>query len=133
MSEVAETTATALSEEILRSQQPGELQNIRAAYRLNGKNYLKWSQVLTHLYAKVLMVVFEVLAHLDKRMRSLIGNRDKASGTCSLAYSGAFPTSIGLNVSSETFSNSWVMDSRATDHMTNSPNGFFHIFTMPKQ
>jgi hypothetical protein len=79
------------------------------------------------------MVVFEVLAHLDKRMRSLIGNRDKASGTCSLAYSGAFPTSIGLNVSSETFSNSWVMDSRATDHMTNSPNGFFHIFTMPKQ
>jgi hypothetical protein len=44
MLEVAETTATALSEEIVRSQQPGELQNIQAAYRLNGKNYLKWSQ-----------------------------------------------------------------------------------------
>jgi transposase InsO family protein len=131
MLEVAETTTTALSEEIVRSQQPGELQNIQAAYRLNGKNYLKWSQVLTHLYAKVLMVVFEVLAHLDKRMRSLIGNRDKASGTCSLAYSGAFPTSIGLNVSSETFSNSWVMDSGATDHMTNSPNGFFTYLPCP--
>ena len=32
------------SEEIVQSQQPGELQNIQAAYRLDGKNYLKWSQ-----------------------------------------------------------------------------------------
>ena len=24
----------------------GELQNIQAAYRLNGKNYLKWSQLI---------------------------------------------------------------------------------------
>ncbi|KAF8411460.1 hypothetical protein HHK36_004011 [Tetracentron sinense] len=46
MSEVAETTATAQSEEIVRSQQPGELQNIQAAYRLTGKNYLKWSQLV---------------------------------------------------------------------------------------
>ena len=37
MSEVAETTTTAQSEEIVRSQQPGELQNVQAAYRLNGK------------------------------------------------------------------------------------------------
>ena len=44
MSEVAETTTTAQSKEIVRSQQPKELQNIQAAYRLDGKNYLKWSQ-----------------------------------------------------------------------------------------
>ena len=44
MSEIAETTAAAQLEEIFRSQQPGELQNIQAAYRLDRKNYLKWSQ-----------------------------------------------------------------------------------------
>ena len=41
MSKVTETTTIAQSEEIVRSQQPGELQNIQAAYRLDGKNYLK--------------------------------------------------------------------------------------------
>ncbi|RVW77722.1 Retrovirus-related Pol polyprotein from transposon RE1 [Vitis vinifera] len=46
MLEVAETTTTAQSKEIVRSQQPGELQNIQAAYRLDGKNYLKWSQLV---------------------------------------------------------------------------------------
>ncbi|RVW99623.1 hypothetical protein CK203_021454 [Vitis vinifera] len=46
MSEVAETTTTAQLEEIVRSQQSGELQNIQAAYRLDGKNYLKWSQLV---------------------------------------------------------------------------------------
>ena len=46
MSEVVETTTTAQSEEIIRSQQSGELQNIQAAYRLDGKNYLKWSQLV---------------------------------------------------------------------------------------
>ncbi|RVW76877.1 hypothetical protein CK203_043078 [Vitis vinifera] len=46
MSEVVETTTTAQSEEIVRSQQSGELQNIQAAYRLDGKNYLKWSQLV---------------------------------------------------------------------------------------
>ena len=46
MSEVAETTTTTQSEEIVRSQQPEELQNIYAAYRLDGKNHLKWSQLV---------------------------------------------------------------------------------------
>ena len=46
MSEVAETITTAQSEEIVRSQQPGELQNIQVTYRLDGKNYLKWSQLV---------------------------------------------------------------------------------------
>ena len=39
-------TTTAHSEEIVRSQQSGELQNIQAAYRLDGKNYFKWSQLV---------------------------------------------------------------------------------------
>ena len=39
-------TTTTQSKEIVRSQQLGELQNIQAAYRLNGKNYLKWSQLV---------------------------------------------------------------------------------------
>ncbi|RVW23388.1 Retrovirus-related Pol polyprotein from transposon TNT 1-94 [Vitis vinifera] len=46
MSEIAETTATAQLEEIIRPQHSGELQNIQAAYKLNGKNYLKWSQLI---------------------------------------------------------------------------------------
>ncbi|KAJ1387969.1 gag-polypeptide of LTR copia-type [Sesbania bispinosa] len=29
-----------------QSQQPGELQNIHSAYRLNGRNYLKWAQLV---------------------------------------------------------------------------------------
>ena len=32
--------------EDIQSQQPGELQNIQPAYRLTGKNYLKWSQLV---------------------------------------------------------------------------------------
>ena len=46
MSDIAETTTTTQSEEIVRSQQHRELQNIQAAYRLDGKNYLKWSQLV---------------------------------------------------------------------------------------
>ena len=46
MSEIAETTATAQLEEIIRPQHSGELQNIQAAYKSNGKNYLKWSQLI---------------------------------------------------------------------------------------
>ena len=48
MSRVTEITSEAQSqsEEVIRSQQPGELQSIQAAYRLNGRNYLKWSQLV---------------------------------------------------------------------------------------
>ena len=46
MSEIVETTAIAQSEETIRPQHSRELQNIQAAYRLNGKNYLKWSQLV---------------------------------------------------------------------------------------
>ena len=45
--------STFKSEESNSVQKIGELQNIRASYRLNGKNYLKWSQfVRTYLKGK---------------------------------------------------------------------------------
>ena len=41
------------SEESNSAQKTGELQNIRASNRLNGKNYLKWSQIVrTYLKGK---------------------------------------------------------------------------------
>ena len=43
---------TAQSEKIVRSQQPGELQNIQVAYRLDGKNYIKWSQLVCTVLKK---------------------------------------------------------------------------------
>ncbi|RVX08299.1 hypothetical protein CK203_017712 [Vitis vinifera] len=52
MSEVAEMITTAQSEKIVRSQQPGELQNIQVASRLDGKNYLKWSQLVCTVLKK---------------------------------------------------------------------------------
>ena len=38
------TSSTVEEEQTVRS--TTELQNIQAAYRLNGKNYLKWSQLV---------------------------------------------------------------------------------------
>ncbi|KAK3032657.1 hypothetical protein RJ639_034923 [Escallonia herrerae] len=47
------------SEEVTLNQSVGELQNIHSAYRLNGKNYMKWSQLVrTFLKGK------EKLSHL---------------------------------------------------------------------
>ena len=47
MSEVVETiAATSQIEEIVWAQQSGELPNIQATYRLDGKNYLNWSQLV---------------------------------------------------------------------------------------
>ncbi|KAK3038071.1 hypothetical protein RJ639_031625 [Escallonia herrerae] len=50
MSYTTERAPSAQSEEVTLNQTVGELQNIQSAYRLNGKNYMKWSQlVLTFL------------------------------------------------------------------------------------
>ena len=66
-----------------------------------------------------------------ERLRSLISNLEKPSGTCSLVYSGESSSFIGLNVSDTTFAKSWVMDSGATDHVTHSPSIFFTYFPCP--
>ena len=59
-----------------------------------------------------------------EKLRTLLGALAKPSGTCSLAHSGEFQFSLGLNVSDGTFKNSWVIDSGATDHMTHSSQNF---------
>ena len=41
--------------------------------------------------------------------------------TCSLTYSSKFPFSFGFNVSDTPFTHYWILDSRATDHMTPLP------------
>ena len=46
MSETGKIIIPAQSDELIRFQQPEELQSIHAAYRLDGKNYLKWSQLI---------------------------------------------------------------------------------------
>ena len=101
MSEVAETTTTTQSEGIVQSQQPGELQNIQAAYKLDGKNYLKWSQ---------------------------LGSLDRPTGTCSLALSGTPSLSFCINVSHRIYDDSWIIDSGATNHMT-SKSQLFNTYT----
>ena len=50
--------------------------------------------------------------------------RNKSSNTYSLALSDKFLISIGLKVLDETFANSWVLDSSATNHMTHSSHQF---------
>ncbi|KAI9198462.1 hypothetical protein LWI28_016256 [Acer negundo] len=49
MSETSKTITTAQSEEVIfgdHGGKPSELQNIHPTYRLNGQNYLKWSQMV---------------------------------------------------------------------------------------
>ena len=54
MSEVSETINSATSSMTANNNAVvGELQNIQTTYRLNGKNYLKWSQFIrTYLKGK---------------------------------------------------------------------------------
>ncbi|KAF5454932.1 hypothetical protein F2P56_024561 [Juglans regia] len=53
MSEIKVSNTMAQSEDTISHQSSGDLQNIQAAYRLNGKNYLKWSQFIrTYLKGK---------------------------------------------------------------------------------
>ena len=48
---MAETKTTSQSEENTSHHSNSDLQNIRSTYRLNGKHYLKWSQ-LVQIYLK---------------------------------------------------------------------------------
>ena len=53
MSEITSLNTAGQSEEIVVQQTSGDFQNMQAAYRLNEKNYLKWSQfVRTYLKGK---------------------------------------------------------------------------------
>lgn len=58
---VENTTKSVQSEKVNSNQSIGDLQNVRASYRLNGKNYLKWSQfVPTYLKRKGRVISLEL-------------------------------------------------------------------------
>ena len=66
-----------------------------------------------------------------EKLRGLLGSLEKPSDTCSLALSGKFPISQGLNVSNNSIGNLWIMDSGATDHMTHSSLKFITYTPCP--
>ncbi|KAK3027983.1 hypothetical protein RJ639_039336 [Escallonia herrerae] len=65
------------------------------------------------------------------RLRSLLDSLEKSKGTCSLTQSGKLHSSYALSASSSEFSNSWVIDSGATDHMTHSSHKFLTYHPCP--
>ncbi|GAV66138.1 LOW QUALITY PROTEIN: UBN2_3 domain-containing protein, partial [Cephalotus follicularis] len=63
-----------------------------------------------------------------ERIRNLLGSLEKTSGACSLALSGKSPFSFGLHASKRFTSDSWIIDSGATDYMTYNSQ-YFSTFT----
>ncbi|GAV56980.1 LOW QUALITY PROTEIN: UBN2_3 domain-containing protein, partial [Cephalotus follicularis] len=53
-----------------------------------------------------------------ERIRNLLGSLKKPSGACSLALSGKYPFSFGLHASKKKSSDSWIIDSGSSNHMT---------------
>ena len=60
------------------------------------------------------------------KLKQMLENLDKPSGlgNCSLASSGIVPTSFTLSVSNINRTTTWLVDSGATDHMTQSAHEF---------
>ena len=63
-----------------------------------------------------------------ERIRNLLGSLQKPSEACSLALSGISSFPFCMNASEKFYSNSWIIDSGATDHMTPTSH-FFHSYT----
>ncbi|GAV70798.1 UBN2_3 domain-containing protein, partial [Cephalotus follicularis] len=63
-----------------------------------------------------------------ERIRNLLGSLEKPSGACSLALSGKSPFFFGLHASKSFSSDSWIIDSGATDHMTYTSQ-YFSTYT----
>ena len=55
-----------------------------------------------------------------ERLRSFLTSLEKHSTSCSLACSGKYSNSYALSASKNCFSSAWVIDSCATDCMTNA-------------
>jgi len=55
----------------------------------------------------------------------------KPIGMCSLTYPGKLPFFVGFNVSNTSFTNYWILDYGATNHMTPFPNFFSTCFSCP--
>ncbi|KAJ0083335.1 hypothetical protein Patl1_30043 [Pistacia atlantica] len=65
------------------------------------------------------------------RLRSLLDSLEKSTSTYSLATSGKLYSLYALSASSSDFSNSWVIDSGTTDHMTHSSHKFLTYHPCP--
>ncbi|GAV76996.1 UBN2_3 domain-containing protein, partial [Cephalotus follicularis] len=63
-----------------------------------------------------------------ERIRNLLGSLEKPSGACSLALSGKSPFSFGLHALKRFSSDSWIIDSGATNHMTYTSQ-YFSTYT----
>ncbi|GAV76355.1 UBN2_3 domain-containing protein, partial [Cephalotus follicularis] len=63
-----------------------------------------------------------------ERIRNLLGSLEKPLGACSLALSGKSPFSFGLHASKSFSSDSWIIDSGATDHMAYTSQ-YFSTYT----
>lgn len=61
------------------------------------------------------------------RLRNLLASLNKPSGECSLALSGILSSQLCFNASDTPISESWIMDTGATDHMTPSSQ-LFHTY-----
>ena len=61
-----------------------------------------------------------------EKLRHFLSSLETPIGSCSLAHSGKFPKSLALNVSKSCPLNPeiWIIDSGATDHMTNNASQF---------
>ena len=68
----------------------------------------------------------EAIDRLKELLESL--GKSKTGGTCSLALSGKSIDSN--NASDRNIIDSWIIDSRATDHMTNSSSQFKNLYPL---
>ncbi|KAJ0045254.1 hypothetical protein Pint_04212 [Pistacia integerrima] len=67
------------------------------------------------------------------RLRSFLDSLEKSTGTCSLANSGKLHSLYALKASSLDFSNSWVTNFGAIDHMTHSSHKFLTYHPCPSK
>ncbi|GAV66127.1 UBN2_3 domain-containing protein, partial [Cephalotus follicularis] len=63
-----------------------------------------------------------------ERIKNLLGSLEQPSSALSLVLSGKSPFSFGLNASEKFSSDSWIIDSGATDHMTYTSQ-YFSTYT----
>ncbi|RDX78686.1 hypothetical protein CR513_40998, partial [Mucuna pruriens] len=83
---------------------------------------VSWDKKENHMEEHLEKVVSLSQEEIERR-RAIFSNLEKPSGTCTLAYSCMLPLSFGFNISKALLS-LWVLDSRATDHMTPSSKYF---------
>ena len=118
-----------------------DLPNVTIAYKLHGTNFLSWSQFAgTFLKDREkfsLINLKEESIRLESLIETLENDLPSTTGTCALGFSGisfqpsAVLFSSALNASNKDFLHSWIIDSGASDHMTNSSKHFISYSPCP--